>query len=184
VADKGTPAALFMAVCRTLLRAAAVSQRSPARTLMQVNDLLLSDAGTDLFVTMFYAVWDPQTATVTYASGGHNPPLLVRASGEIVELDSRGIALGVIRDIELDEYSVTLGPGDMLVAYTDGVTEAMKNNYVQWGVERFREALARAPHGADATIQHVLHEIDQFVSGAHQSDDLTMWVLRRKNEAE
>jgi len=183
VADKGTPAALFMAVCRTLLRAAAVSQRSPARTLMQVNDLLLSDAGTDLFVTMFYAVWDPQTATVTYASGGHNPPLLVRASGEIVELDSRGIALGVIRDIELEEHRVTLEPGDMLVAYTDGVTEAMKNNYVQWGVERFREALARAPHGADATVQHVLHEIDQFVSGAHQSDDLTMWVLRRKNEA-
>src|SRR5690606_13156840 len=112
VADKGTPAARVQAVCRALPRAAVVSPPSPARTLMQVNDLLLSDAGTDLFVTMFYAVWDPQAATVTYASGGHNPPLLVRASGEIVELNSRGIALGVSRDIELEEHRVTLEPGD------------------------------------------------------------------------
>lgn len=185
VADKGTPAALFMAVCRTLLRAAAVSQGSPARTLMQVNELLLSDAETDLFVTVFYAVWDPQSGTVTYASGGHNPPLLMRAGGEeIVELDSRGIALGVIRDIELEEHTITLKPGDMLVSYTDGVTEAMKANYAEWGVERLRETLAEAAyHDADATLRHILHKVDGFVAGAAQSDDLTMWILRRQNGA-
>ena len=96
---------------------------------MQVSDLRYSDAGTDLFVTMFYAMWDPQTATVTYASGGHNPPRCGRVVRSL-SLTAGALHWGI--DIELDEYSVTLGPGDMLVAYRQG-HRAMKNNYVQWG---------------------------------------------------
>ena len=181
VADKGTPAALFMAVCRTLLRAAAVSRTSPARTLVRVNELLFNDGRADLFVTVFYAVWDPATGAVAYASGGHNAPLLVRRDRRaIVDLRTGGIALGGIPDIELDEHSVILEPGDMLVAYTDGVTEAMQADYAEWGLDRFREALVEAPgHSAEAVLQHVLRSIDEFVAGAPQSDDLTLWILRR-----
>lgn len=181
VADKGTPAALFMAVCRTLLRAAAVSRTSPAKTLRRVNQLLFNDARTDLFVTVFYAVWDPKTGVVTYASGGHNSPLLVRAADRnVVELHSKGIALGVIPEVELEEKQVTMQCGDILVAYTDGVTEAMQADYTEWGLERFTQTLAEGPHdGAEALLDEVLARVEKFVGGAPQSDDLTMWVLRR-----
>ncbi len=182
VADKGMPAALFMAVCRTLLRAAAISRLSPAATLMRVNELLLNDSRSDLFVTAFYAVWNPQTGRVAYASAGHNAALLLRSrSRQISELRSRGIALGVIRDIELEEHHVTLQPGDVLVAYTDGVTEAIRSDYTQWGLERFKAALLAA-HGlsAQAMLERVLREVKEFVGGAPQSDDLTLWLLRRE----
>jgi len=182
VADKGMPAALFMAVCRTLLRAAAISRLSPAATLMRVNELLLNDSRSDLFVTVFYAVWNPQTGRVTYASAGHNAALLVRnRTKQISELRARGIALGVIRDIEIEEHQVTLQPGDVLVAYTDGLTEAVRPDYTQWGLERFKAALLSAcGASAQAMLDRVLQEVRDFVGGAPQSDDLTLWLLRRE----
>lgn len=182
VADKGTPAALFMAVCRTLVRAAAISRTSPARTLVRVNQLLFSDARTDLFVTVFYAVWDPATGMVSYASAGHNAPLYLRAADrQIVELECDGIALGVLREIELEERQITMQPGDTLIAYTDGVTEAMLPDYTEWGMRRFRAAvLEAAGEDAQAALDYILTEVERFVGGAAQSDDLTLWVLRRR----
>jgi serine phosphatase RsbU (regulator of sigma subunit) len=182
VADKGMPAALFMAVCRTLVRAAAVSRTSPAQTLSRVNALLFNDSRADLFVTVFYAIWNPSTGEVKYASAGHNPGLLVRGgSGEVIELRSRGLALGVIPQVELEEHSMSLEPGDALVSYTDGVTEAMQSDYTEWGLGRFKAAL-RSSGGlhSEAMLHLVLESIDDFVGGAPQSDDLTMWVLRRE----
>jgi sigma-B regulation protein RsbU (phosphoserine phosphatase) len=182
VADKGIPAALFMAVCRTLLRAAAISRTSPADTLSRVNELLFNDARTDLFVTVFYAIWNPSTGRVVYASAGHNPPLLVHArTHEPVELRSRGIALGVIRDVQLEEHQVTLKPGDTLVAYTDGVTEAMQADLTQWGLNRFKAALGDADaRSAPDMLAYLLGTIREFVGGAPQSDDLTVWLLQRE----
>ncbi len=181
VADKGMPAALFMAVSRTLLRAAAISRQSPAATLVRVNELLFNDARTDLFVTVFYAVWNPQTGEVTYASGGHDDALLVRRAGQVVRLHTRGIALGVIPTIQLEEQQIVLEPGDVLVTYTDGVTEAMQADYTQWGIERFVEVL-RSMSGLSAQemVDGVLQAIRDFVGGAPQSDDLTIWMLKRE----
>jgi serine phosphatase RsbU (regulator of sigma subunit)/putative methionine-R-sulfoxide reductase with GAF domain len=181
VADKGMPAALFMAVCRTLLRAAAISRVSPAATLMRVNQLLFNDARTDLFVTVFYAVWDPLTGRVAYSSGGHNAALFVRAQdSRVSELTCRGIALGVISDITLEEHEVILQPGDMLVAYTDGVTEATRTGYEQFGLERFKAVLeASGTRDAADALQQVLQTVSEFVGGAPQSDDLTLWMLKR-----
>lgn len=181
VADKGTPAALFMAVCRTLLRAAAASRLSPSETLRRTNELLFNDARTDLFVTVFYAVWNPANGRVTYASGGHNEPLLLRAGEDhVVRLTAQGIALGVIPEIELEEGSLTLEPGDVLVAYTDGVTEAMQVDYTEWGLERFQRTLLSVQgSSAQMVLGGVLEAVGKFVGDAPQSDDLTMWVLRR-----
>ncbi|HEC22168.1 MAG TPA: GAF domain-containing protein, partial [Chloroflexi bacterium] len=180
VADKGIPAALFMAVCRTLLRAAAISRTSPAETLIRMNQLLFNDSRGDLFVTVFYAVWNPLTGRVTYASGGHNPALLVRGGERprVTALRCRGIALGVLPEIELEEHGVTLHVGDMLVAYTDGVTEAMRADYTEWGLERFRATLRRF-HAlpVEQIMGRVLGAIDEFIGGAPQSDDLTFWIL-------
>jgi sigma-B regulation protein RsbU (phosphoserine phosphatase) len=180
VADKGIPAALFMAMCRTLLRASAINRISPSATLQRLNELLFNDSRSDLFVTAFYAVWNPETGEVTYASAGHNPPLLLRADGSLTELHSKGIALSVVPDARIAEHKLMMQPGDTLVAYTDGVTEAMQADYTEWSMERFKESVIQH-HGASAQdmMHSILTAIDSFVAGAPQSDDLTLWILKR-----
>jgi len=183
VADKGIPASLFMAMCRTMLRGAAISRVAPAETLERVNTLIFNDSTTDLFVTVFYAVWNPLTGELRYASGGHNPAIYTCTDGGAAELRSRGIALGVLPEISLEEHSITLAHGESLIAYTDGVTEAMTADYAEWGVQRLIQTVNEAC-GASAhdVIARVLQEVDTFVAGAPQSDDLTIWCLRRLPE--
>ncbi len=180
VADKGMPAALFMAVCRTLLRAAANTRVSPSETLARVNELLFNDARSDLFVTLFYAVWDPATGVLTYASGGHNPALLWRDEArDLVELQADGIALGVIDAVDLESKTVQLSPGDVVIGYTDGLTEAMQVDYTEWGLHRLKDAIQTAPATSAADVlDTVLDAVDAFVGDAPQNDDLTMWLLR------
>lgn len=99
----------------------------------------------------------------------------------MIELPCQGIALGVVPQIELEEREVTLDPGDAVVAYTDGVTEAMRTNYVEWGLERLRQTLlSMAGRDPDSMLRHILHEVNRFVGDAPQSDDLTLWVLQRE----
>ncbi len=185
VADKGIPAALFMAMCRTLLRAAAISRTSPAATLQRLNQLLFNDSRSDLFVTVFYAIWDPVTGEVVYANAGHNPPLLVRANEQqAIELHSKGMALSVMPDVLIEEGRVSLHPGDLLVAYTDGVTEAMQSDYTEWGMARFKEKVVEMrDRPAEEILAGLINSLDSFVGGAAQSDDVTMWLLMRTGRA-
>ncbi len=181
VADKGVPAALFMALSRTNIRASAFSRDNPVETLMRTNELLLSDSRSDLFVTAWYGVWDPATGEVVFASAGHNPPLLVRADGHLETLSSRGIALGVVETIRLDEGRVTLNPGDMLVAYTDGVTEALRPDMAEFGVVGLQSTLLNARQRSAADISNrVINAIDSFTAGEPQFDDMTLIVLKRE----
>ncbi len=169
-----------MAVCRTLLRAAANTRVSPSETLARVNELLFNDARSDLFVTLFYAVWDPATGVLTYASGGHNPALLWRDEArDLVELQADGIALGVIDAVDLESKTVQLSPGDVVIGYTDGLTEAMQVDYTEWGLHRLKDAIQTAPATSAADVlDTVLDAVDAFVGDAPQNDDLTMWLLR------
>jgi sigma-B regulation protein RsbU (phosphoserine phosphatase) len=185
VSDKGVPAALFMALSRTLLRAAALSGRTPGASLVRVNDLLLADARTDLFVTGFYAAWSPENGRLVYASAGHNPPLLVAAPQAGAPpatrwLTGKGIALGVIPRIQLEEQSLRLDPGDVLVLYTDGVTEALRNDMAEFGVGRLSDTVV-ANREASATdiINAVRGAVDEFVGDMSQFDDFTLVVLKR-----
>jgi sigma-B regulation protein RsbU (phosphoserine phosphatase) len=184
VADKGIPAALFMAMCRSLLRAAAINRTSPAETLVRVNEMLFNDSRSDLFITVFYAVWNPAIGEVIYASGGHNPALLLRSEetgGRVEELKTPGIALGVLPEVDIEERRVVMEPGDVLLAYTDGVTEAMQADYTEWGLGRLKQTLEQCgPVSASALAEQVLMAIDEFVGDAPQSDDLTLWLIRRK----
>jgi sigma-B regulation protein RsbU (phosphoserine phosphatase) len=184
VADKGVPAALFMAMSRTLLRAVAINRKAAASTLLRLNELLRNDSWSDLFVTMFYAVWNPETGRIVYANAGHNPPLLVNVqSGEIKQLKGKGIALGVLSDIVIEEYYAKMAPGDVLLAYTDGITEAMQVDYVEWGLPSLEETLSGLySHSAGEILDGVLDAVNEFVGDAPQSDDLTLWVLRRRPE--
>jgi len=184
VTDKGIPAALFMAMCRSLIRAAAVANSSPDETLRHVNDLLVKDTRSTMFITVFYAIWNPITGDFSYSSGGHNPPVLVKTDGTAEDLRCPGTALGVIDEPLLEMRRLTIEPGDVLAAYTDGVTEAMQDDYTEWGLERFKETLLKVnSRSADNILNEVLEEIEAFVDNAPQSDDLTMWILKR-NAAE
>ncbi|MFQ5435424.1 MAG: PP2C family protein-serine/threonine phosphatase, partial [Anaerolineae bacterium] len=179
VADKGIPAALFMAMSRTILRTIAYNRIHPSDTLMRVNEIIDAEAQSDLFVTVFYAVLDPQRRTLTYANGGHNPPLLIYANGQIELLKGKGIALGVLPNVTIIESSVHLHPGDTLVFYTDGVTEAMNEDYDEFGMERLQVAAGRMRHRqAKKIMQAITHAVNEHAGDTPQFDDITLVVLK------
>jgi sigma-B regulation protein RsbU (phosphoserine phosphatase) len=129
---------------------------------------------------MFYALWDPQTGELIFASGGHTPSLYVTRDNTVEELRAKGIALGVIGDATFEERRIFLKPGEVLVSYTDGVTEAMQVDYTEWGMERFREVVKQSrQQSAEDIVARILWQVDSFVAGAPQSDDLTLWALKR-----
>jgi len=181
VADKGMPAALFMALTRTLVRAAALEETSPAAAMARVNDLLVPDAQSGMFVTAVYAVLSLETAELTYVHAGHNLPLLLRSRTRKLERFRKGgIALGVLEGIELEEHVVSLEPGDSLVFYTDGITEAFSLEGESYGEERLRAAIqAAAGRSAQALLDAIDDSVDAFIGDAIPSDDRTLMVLHR-----
>ena len=181
VSDKGVPAALFMMSSRTLLKGAAIGRGSPGDVLSEVNDLLNEDNDTIMFVTLLYVVYDPETGELTYANGGHSNPLVVHADGGSVELPlTGGIALGVMPGLEYRQDSYTLAPGDSLILYTDGVSEAMNSEGEEFGVDRLRQIFVDQPStSARQSNEAILQAVADFASGTPQSDDVTCLVLHR-----
>lgn len=180
VAGKGVPAALFMATSRTTIRGAALSHPDPADTLGEANRLIYADTRADLFLSSFYSVLDAGSGRVRFANAGHNDPLWYRAgTGTVEAVRLRGIVLGVLPDITLAQSAVELAPGDMLLYYTDGVTEAMNDADEEFGEERLVQVLRQC---GDADLVDVMRNIDtavrEFVNGAPQSDDFTAVAAR------
>ena len=184
VADKGLPAALFMTLIRTLVRAAVREGHPPAEVLEVVNNLLIPDARHGTFVTIVYAVLDPATGQLTYANAGHNPPLWVRTSLAQIDLFPRsGMALGVVEDNPVDQRAVTLLPGDFLVLYTDGVTDAFSPQGLPYGFERLHQVVSEsafAPPGllsAGAMMEAIDQSINDFIGDEPAADDSTGLVF-------
>ncbi len=179
VAGKGVPAALYMALSRTTVRTVARWCRVPAETVRRANDTVIEDAGSVSFVTLFYAVVDEQARTLTYVNAGHNPPILRRADGTIETLEPTGPVIGFLENMEYGEVTVPLLPGDLLVLYTDGVTEAEGESGGMFGEERLRsvvEEVAELP--ADAVAAVIRDAVMAFAGKAPQFDDITVVVLR------
>ncbi|MFQ3534597.1 MAG: GAF domain-containing protein [Aggregatilineales bacterium] len=180
VADKGVPAALFMALCRTNIRAAAFNRDDPAETLMRVNELLLSDSRSDMFVTVWYGVWDAATGEITYANTGHNPPLLMSADGSSVELAAKGIALGVVEAIKLEKKTCLMAPNDVLVAYTDGITDALRSDGTEFGLIGLHSTVLQHRKRSAAEIeQRIIQALDAFTGNEPPFDDVTLIVIKR-----
>ncbi len=178
VADKGMPAALFMAVVRSLLRAASTAA-GPSQTVANVNRLAALDAADGMFVTLWYGVLEPDGG-VRYVNAGHNPPLVVRSDGRVERLTRTGILVGWDPDAAYGEGAVALEPGDLLVAYTDGVTEARDAAGADFGEERLTELVrALRREGAPEVLAAVRGALDEFVGGAAVHDDCTLVVARR-----
>lgn len=180
VSDKGVPAALFMTLSRSLVRAAALDGSSPARALERANRWIARDSESAMFVTVFYGVLEPSGGTLRFTCAGHNPPLLVRADGRVSELHTPGIALGVIEDVRLGEAELRLEPGDLLVCYTDGVTEAIDGADEAFGVPRLAEVLrANRRRGAAEVLQAITDALAAFTGDRAPFDDVTLVVIKR-----
>ena len=183
VADKGTGAALYMALSRTLLRTFASAQpQDPAGVLAAVNGRLLADSRAEMFVTVFYGVLDPATGGLCYANAGHNPPLILeRASGQLrAALRRTGPPLGALDDVTWRGETVTLAPGELLALYTDGVTEAANAAQAEYGESRLLAGLRAGPELPLRSVYAALRaDVAAFVGGAPQSDDITLMLVAR-----
>jgi sigma-B regulation protein RsbU (phosphoserine phosphatase) len=184
VADKGISAALFMSLTRTLVRAAALQTPSPADALARVNQLLVPDAHEGMFVTAAYAALSLETGELCIASAGHNWALWLRSGGHQAEwLRVDGTALGVVESIAVAERSIVVQPGDYVIMYTDGVTEAVSPQGDFYDNVRLLQAARSATGGpAQAMLEAILASVRSFAADGPLSDDLTVLVLRRVNE--
>ncbi|MDE2429143.1 MAG: SpoIIE family protein phosphatase [Burkholderiales bacterium] len=180
VSGKGVPAALFGMVSKTLIRATATRTTGDAgQTIAIANDILCEDNDTCIFVTTFYAEFDPGNGMFTYVNGGHPPPLLVHIDGSSEFLPmTGGSALGVIDGIPFSQNSIQLQPGDYVLMYTDGVTEAFNPQNEEFTPERIPPLFANTPIGnVNDAVERIVKSVDQHANGAPQSDDITCVAL-------
>lgn len=186
VSGKGVPAALVMTMTRSLLRIAAREQPSPARALELVNRFLTPDLDRGLFVTVVYFILTPSTSEVLLVRAGHNPPLHFQASArKLLRIQPRGLAIGLHRqgalfETELRVQSVSLGAGDVLLAYTDGVIEAKDREGDDYTEARLAEIVAAAARGAaDDIVTAIVGDVERHQHGCERADDITVVALKR-----
>lgn len=181
VADKGVPAALFMALSRTIIRSVAFTGRGPASTLMRANQLILADSQADLFLSAVYLVLETGAGRISYCNAGHNRPLLFcAASGVLSELTQRGIILGAFEEITLRDDCLDLGPGDVLVLYTDGVTDALNADGEELGEQRLLDVIEASARGsAQEIVWAITGALAGFIGDTEQADDVTCVVIKR-----
>ena len=187
VSGKGIPAALFMMVCRTLLKGIAIGMGSPGGALTEANTLLHAENQASMFVTVFYGVFNPRTGSLTYANAGHEPPVLRHSDGSTEALPfTGGVPLGIVDDMKFEERTSTLAPGEFVFLFTDGVTEALNESEEEFGNERVRGTIAEVGPGGTAheALDTLVRTVVQFTGKAEQFDDLTCLVLKAGETAE
>jgi sigma-B regulation protein RsbU (phosphoserine phosphatase) len=180
VSGKGIPAAIYMAVCRTLLKATAHQIVNPGEVLRKLNALLIPESEQSTFVTVFFGVLNVRTGDLQFSNGAQPSPLLRRASGEVESLPlTEGSLVGKFPELEFDTGKVRLAKGDSLLLFTDGVTEAMNSAFDLYGDERLLACVASAPEpGVTGLIEGVIADLKVHSAGARQSDDITLLALR------
>lgn len=181
VSGKGIPASLIMASFRASLRAEIRNNYAIRTILAKANALLFESVESGAFVTAFYGVLDTKNRVLTFSNAGHYPPILIRKNGTVELLSEGGPVLGVIPDATYEERPVSLSSGDLLVLYTDGVTEAVNVSNEQYGQERLEKLLVSSIHMSAAEVtQHIVDEVASFRGNAKQNDDLTLVVLKAR----
>ncbi|MCX5813004.1 MAG: SpoIIE family protein phosphatase [Proteobacteria bacterium] len=180
VSGKGIPASLFMAVTKTLIKAKAAVGLTPDRIVSRVNEELCVGNDNNMFVTVFCAILDVRTGEMEYTNGGHNPPLIIRKTGEVSVLKSTGgIVVGVIDDAKYTVDKLTLEPGDSIYLFTDGVNEAMNKNNELFSDKRLEQGIIRLKEKSiKEIIDGIMGEIELFAQDTPQSDDITMMVIQ------
>lgn len=180
VSGKGIAAALLMAVCKTLLKATAYKGMPADNILAEVNNILVDDSPSNMFVTVFYGVLDTRSGAFEYCNGGHNPPYLISKDGVVHQLENvGGLLLGAMKDVEYQSNVIMLQPGESLFFYTDGITEAFNKAEDEYDVKRLSEFLSdKNILSATELVEKVFDDVKIFSDGAEQSDDITCLALK------
>ena len=181
VSGKGVPAAIFMAVCRTLIRATGIRGVSPSECITYSNDLLSQESVNYMFVTIFYGIYNIRTGEVTYTNAGHNPPYLMKANGTVEILPmSKDIVAGAINGFQFSEETFQLERGDTLLLFTDGVTEAIDPDENEYDNERLKKLLQQCGKlSCQEIVDAVKADVKAFAGNAEQSDDITLMAMKR-----
>jgi len=181
VSGKGIPASLFMAVSRTLIRATGLRGIPSNECINYANKLLCNESLDSMFVTVFYGIYNIKTGEIDYTNAGHNPPYLLRNNNVVEALPlSKNFIVGVFDDFVYTNSSITLNPGDTLVMYTDGVTEAFnekKEMFSEAGLERTLKSVPGA--GSEEIIEAIKEDVSEFSGDEPQSDDITLLTIKR-----
>ena len=181
VAGKGVPAALIMAYTRAVLRGSSGPGRGAGEVLDLANRSMLGECRrAALLVTAFYGVLEPSSGVLRYASAGHDWPVRRTTGGTVEFLGSEGFMLGAVADATFDEHEVRLEPGEVVVLYTDGITEARSPDGALFGDDRLVAALGAADEDATRVARAIMDAVDTFTAGAPQADDLTLIAVRRR----
>jgi serine phosphatase RsbU (regulator of sigma subunit) len=179
VTGKGIPAAILMADTRALLHAAADWGPDPAETLARVNRILVEERAVSLFVTVALGLIDAASGDVAFASAGHDPVHVLRVDGSLTALEPTGRIIGLAADIGAHDVRLSVGPGDAIVAHTDGITEARSPQGAFYGEDRLRALLASlAGRPATEIVDTVIADVADFRAGSEPNDDLTLLVVR------
>ncbi len=185
VSGKGIPASLIMAMCRSVLRSKAPGLTSPAEALRVLNRQLFPDIREDMFITMAYLILDARTHELRVARAGHEAPLIAKDNFKTVEsIRCPGMALGIdggpVFDEVVEDVVLTLQPGDTIIAYTDGINEALDEHGEEFGREHIKEAMIQAgPQGVEFLCKNIIERVERFAGDEPQSDDITMAALQR-----
>ena len=180
VSGKGVPAALFMALSRIVVRVTAMWFKKPSEVISFANPIIANNSKTGMFVTLFYGVIDNESRTLTYVNAGHNPPIVLRKkTGEIEELDLTGVAVGALDDAEYTQQELQLSQGDVIVLYTDGITEAINDREEMYDVPQLIDTIRK---NGDSSSQEIVDEIIRsvfaFTGAQPQFDDITLMVVK------
>ena len=183
VSGKGISAALLMASLRASLRGMTLDAPQDLSAMMEkVNRLVYEASATNRYATFFFATYDMQTRELIYVNAGHNAPFLIRPNGgtsQVERLEAGGPVIGLLPFAKYEEQRCVLHPGDLLLTYTDGISEAMTEHEEEWGEDRMLAAAATLPVGsAQEVLNHLFAEADQFTGNAPQFDDMTLLVLK------
>ncbi|HTY36946.1 MAG TPA: GAF domain-containing SpoIIE family protein phosphatase [Bacteroidota bacterium] len=181
VSGKGVPAALLVSTLHATLHAYIEGTRDLAALVRRLNDVIHLNTEAERYITMFMAILDPVHGKVTYVNAGHNSPYVIKSRQvSITPLPATGLPVGMFGGVEFEQVTCSLDPNDFLVLYTDGVTEAMNKSFEEFGETRFHQAMVgQSGKSAAGFLGGVVAEVERFVAGEPQSDDITMMVLKR-----
>ncbi|PVX24222.1 MAG: hypothetical protein CW691_08245 [Candidatus Bathyarchaeum sp.] len=180
VSGKGVPAALFMALSRIVVRVNALWHQDPAKVIYDSNNTITQDSKSGMFVTLFFGLLNEKNRSLTYVNAGHNPPLVYRShDGSVEKLPPTGIALGALENVEYKSRSINIEKDDVVVMYTDGVTEAINSQQDMFGEKRLTEIIQKNAHlPAQAILEQILSDVKTFAGDMPQADDITLLIIK------
>lgn len=180
VSGKGIAAALLMAVSKTLIKATALKGMPADNILSEINNIIAEESPPNMFVTVFYGVLDTRSGAFEYSNGGHNPPFLLSSDGKVRQLDNiGGLMIGAMKDVPYESNVVMIKPGESLLFYTDGVTEAFNNDQEEFQETRLEKILVgKNTLTVNELVGHVFEGVQTFANGVEQFDDITCLALK------